>query len=56
MADIENNILVQISEFVYTEMDEIKSVKHETKTSFVIQTNDGKEFIIEIKDKKINSD
>lgn len=45
------SVLVQLGELVFVEMDDIKSVTQETKTSFVILTNDGKEFIIEIRQK-----
>jgi len=56
MTDCES-ILVQISELVFTEMEaEVKSVTHGTKekgteNSFVILTNDDREFTITINQK-----
>jgi len=55
------NMLVQISEFVFTEMGGVKSVKHNTEenneqsASCVIVMNDQdteKEFVVEIKQMK----
>jgi len=56
MNDCEK-ILVQISEFVFTEMDDIKDIKHVTyddkeQNAFIILTDDGKEFVVEIKQAK----
>ena len=43
------SILVQIGEFVLTEIEGIKDVKHNKEQSFNIVTDDGKEFVVEIK-------
>ena len=57
MTDCEK-VLVQISEFVFTEMSGVKSVKHITeegdkkKASFVIITDCEKEFVVNIKEMK----
>ena len=51
MTEIEN-ILSQIGEFVFVEMGGIKSVTYDgTKNSCVILTDDGKEYVLEIKPK-----
>ena len=53
MTEIEK-VLAQIGEFVFVEMGGIKSINYETdedgkQTSFMMLTDDGKEYIIGIK-------
>jgi len=45
-------ILVQISEFLFTEVKEINKVIHDSENSFKFITDDEQEFIIEIKQTK----
>ena len=58
MTDCEK-ILIQISEFVYVEMDGVKSVNHNAigndkrSASFTIIMNDEKEFAVQVKQTKL---
>ena len=51
MTEIKN-MLSQIGEFIFVEMGGVKKVTYdETKNSCVILTDDGKEYVLEIKPK-----
>jgi len=54
---ISEKLLTQIGEKFYTELKEIKILVYCTKeegteNSFTIQTDDGQEFVVEVKQKK----
>jgi len=48
--NLSEEILAQISQFIFTEITGIKNVKHDNKQSFTVVTDSGKELVVEIKE------